>query len=165
MTKTAVIIDNLLNPDDLKNIQDKVESENTMPTYWYDISQQHDYFNLCHLLLITANNHYDLSDVIGYEFWGHKNTRPPGGWHYDKDEIAFHRDGIYKFPVCSIIYYPVIENLIGGELILNKDVITPRTNRLIIFKSGVYHYVNEFEGKRYSLLINPWTHKLTSVSE
>ena len=65
----------------------------------------------------------------------------------------------------SIVYYPIIDNMSGGELILEKDVVVPKVNRVVIFKPGMYHYVNEFEGTRYSMLINPWTYKLPTVSE
>lgn len=164
MSTTAVIIDDVLNQTDLDFIQNKIYG-NHLQNNWYEIWQDHEYQSFCHVMLNLANTYYDLSDVIGYEFWSHMNTRPPGGWHYDKDEIAYHKNKIYKFPVCSIVYYPIIDNVTGGELLLNKDVIVPKVNRAVIFKPKLYHYVNEFTGTRYSMLVNPWTTTLDSVTD
>ena len=65
------------------------------------------------------------------------------------------------FPVCSTIYYLAVSDLEGGRLIVEDDVITPKTNRLVIFPPGKYHTVENFKGNRISLLVNPWNHEIT----
>ena len=39
---------------------------------------------------------------------------------------------------------------------MEDDIITPKTNRMIIFAAGARHYVEDFSGHRVSMLINPW---------
>ena len=48
----------------------------------------------------------------------------------------------------------------GGELIVEDTIITPKENRVVIFGPGLIHKVNEFEGQRVSLSINPWNRLL-----
>jgi hypothetical protein len=86
------------------------------------------------------------------------------------------------FPLCSIVYYLQVEDLVNGELRISHnneiqlnstgtlyeevranrldhkidDIIIPKTNRAIMFSSGKFHTVNEFTGKRISMIINPW---------
>lgn len=110
-------------------------------TYWQSI------------LLNKASKVIDISTRIGFECWAHKTTKP--NWHVDKDEGT--RE--LKTPLCSIIYYPMIENLTGGKFLTNTETITPRTNRMIVFSPGIYHGVEEWTGVRFSVAINPWSHK------
>jgi hypothetical protein len=163
MIPTFIVIDNVFSSQDLINIQNKIKNNN-INYQWYGIAQDHIYSSLCYSLIGIAGQYYDISNVIGYEIWSHINSRPPGGWHYDKDENVFEQHKIYKFPICSIVYYPLIDNLVGGELLLEQDIISPKQNRLVIFKPHIYHYVNEFSGTRYSIVINPWTTELGIVS-
>ena len=65
-------------------------------------------------------------------------------------------EGILKFPLCSIVYYSCVKSLLGGRLYVEDDIITPKTNRMIIFAAGARHYVEDFSGHRVSMLINPW---------
>ena len=44
----------------------------------------------------------------------------------------------------------------GGELLLESDVITPKTNRMVIFASGMLHNVESFTGNRISMMVNAW---------
>ena len=86
------------------------------------------------------------------------------------------------FPLCSIVYYLQIEDLVNGELRISHndeiqlnstntlyeevranrldhkidDIIIPKTNRAVMFSPGKFHTVNEFTGKRISMIINPW---------
>ena len=64
-----------------------------------------------------------------------------------------------RFPICSLIFYVEVENLKGGQLKLEDDIITPKSNRLVIFDKGVQHSVETFEGIRRTYLINPWNRK------
>jgi len=125
---------------------------------WYDLKQDHIYKEFCLSILDIAGQYFDLSNTIGYEFWGHNGTKPD--WHYDKDEALFEQKGELDFPLCSTAYYLEASNIIGGQLIVENDMITPKTNRLAIFSPGKYHTVQPYKGKRVSLLVNPWSHPL-----
>lgn len=94
---------------------------------------------------------------MGLESWSHYQTKPE--WHYDKDEDLYNQTGILAFPICSIVYYPKIDLVSGGEFITEDVTIKPKNNRLIVFSSGVYHSVNDFKGERFSVIINPWENK------
>ena len=61
-----------------------------------------------------------------------------------------------RYPLCSIVYYSCVKSLLGGRLYVEDDIITPKTNRMIIFAAGARHYVEDFSGHRVSMLINPW---------
>lgn len=110
------------------------------------------------ILLAKARAVVDLSSMQGFECWAHRTTRP--GWHVDKDE------GMRELqtPLCSIVYYPCIENLTGGRFLTNTETVTPRTNRMIVFSPGIYHGVEEWSGTRFSVAINPWDHRPVSYS-
>ena len=137
------------------------ETEAHFPIKWYDLDTQHRYQKTCLALTKIVSEHYDLSTSIGYEFWIHHNTRPTE-WHIDKDEISMNEEGGLSCPLCSIVYYPLVEDVTGGRLCLldenlETDVtIVPKQNRLIVLPSGQRHYVEPFEGKRVSFIINPW---------
>ena len=152
----TIIIDNVLPTRD--NLTDLIDNK-INGVNWYNLQQDHLYKDFCTSILDITRNYYDLSDVIGYEFWGHNGTRT--GWHQDKDEALIYKTGKLKFPVCSTVYYLEVSDLKGGELIIDHDiVIKPKTNRLVIFPPAKFHGVNPFEGKRVSLLVNPWNHPL-----
>ena len=122
---------------------------------WIDKNDLPDCFKN---LVKFASKEFDLSNVAGYELWTHYNTKPE--WHYDKDEYLFHETGLMKFPICSIVYYPFVDSLIGGKFITEDIAITPKTNRGITFSSGVYHNVEPYNGQRFSLLLNAWNYKI-----
>ena len=84
---------------------------------------------------------------------------------YDKDEDFLKEKGVLHFPLCSMVYYPVVEDLQGGQLHLECDIITPKENRLVIFPPKTFHYVEPFTGKRVSLLINPWSKVLNKFTD
>jgi hypothetical protein len=126
---------------------------------WVDKENLPDLFKL---LIDDASKYFDLSTAVGYEWWTHKDgTRPPFNWHCDFDEKLFNDEGSFKFPLCSIIYYPTISNLQGGNFLTEDTVIEPKTNRAIYMAPGVLHNVDVINsGTRMSLLINVWTYKL-----
>ena len=127
---------------------------------WYPLEHEHKYKNFCIDILTIASRYFDFSKIVGYEFWGQNNTKP-NTWHYDKDEKLYDKERKLVFPVCSTIYYLAVSDLEGGRLIVEDDVITPKTNRLVIFPPGKYHTVENFKGNRISLLVNPWNHEIT----
>ena len=111
-------------------------------------------------IMDKANNYFDLSEMKYYEAWTHENTIP-GGMHYDKDELLY-AEGELKFPLCSTVFYAnVSDDIKGGKLLFEDGVtIEPKFNRLVIFSPGLRHGVEPFRGKRTSININSWEHKI-----
>ena len=130
---TSIILDNVLDETSIDKINIALGQSSSKST-WYNLNDNHIYDN--------------------YEFWTRDNTKPPE-WHQDKDE-KLADEGILKFPLCSIVYYSCVKSLLGGRLYVENDIITPKTNRMIIFAAGARHYVEDFSGHRVSMLINPW---------
>ncbi len=122
---------------------------------WYSLDEQHPFDNFCNSMIGVANQFINLDSCVGYEFWTQKNTRP-SKWHQDKDEQLNGNESILSFPLCSMVYYLIVENLEGGQLHVEDDIITPKTNRLVIFSPGKNHYVQPYTGTRISMLVNPW---------
>lgn len=139
---------------DSMKILDEIDQPN-INEKWYSLDEKHPFDNFCNSMVRVASQFTNLEDCIGYEFWTQKNTRP-SKWHYDKDEQLKHNENVVNFPLCSMVYYLIVENLDGGQLHVEDDIITPKTNRMIIFAAGTRHYVEDFSGHRVSMLINPW---------
>ena len=170
---STVILDDVIHRDSLKSLQSdnikalQAHNDNTGKTNfnekWYSLNEDHLFKDICTSFLQLASSYFDLSSCIGYEFWTQNNTRPSRR-HLDKDQQLLEEKGIYSFPLCSIIYYIFVDaNLVGGKLDIEDDIIiTPKTNRMIIFPPGRYHYVQPFQGQRVSLLINPWNKTLNN---
>lgn len=108
------------------------------------------------LLLKHAAKHFDLSNMVGSEYWAHYGTRPD--WHIDKDERLCETSGKIECPICSIVYYADIE-VTGGNFMTETATVKPITNRMIVFAPGLLHGVEPFTGKRLSVAVNPWAHK------
>ena len=158
MNNSILVFDDVLNnfsPSLLELINKPLESLD-----WYSLDHKHKYKDFCIEILTIASRYFDFSKIVGYEFWGQNNTKP-GTWHYDKDEKLYSKKKELVFPVCSTIFYLEVSDLVGGRLFVENDVITPRTNRLVLFPPGKYHTVEDFTGKRVSLLVNPWDHRIT----
>ena len=155
----TIIIDNVFDEDLIQDTLKKLGNNNIVED-WCDIDSNHNHKILCKSLLDECSKYYTLNDCIGYEFWTQNNSRP-SNWHYDKDEEFYNNTGNYKFPICSIILYLKINNLIGGLLHLEDTIITPKVNRMVIFPPGVFHYVEEFTGERTSFLVNPWNYNIS----
>jgi len=159
-----VIIDEAFSNESFNNFKDVVNTFLIINSeaMWCEVGVNEDPY--IRKLLHLASKYFDLSGVVGYEFWTHNNTIPIGdnddGWHKDRDELSYHVRKIFRFPVCSLVFYTEIKDLQGGELIVEDTIITPKENRLVIFSPGLLHKVNEFEGKRVSLSINPWNRLL-----
>ena len=126
---------------------------------WYSLDEAHIFKDFCIQMINVASNLYNLSTCKGYEFWSHNNTEPRG-WHIDQDEQLNGTTGQTRFPLCSMIYYLKIDNLRGGKLHIEDDIITPKTNRLVIFSPQLNHCVEPFMGDRIVLCVNPWHVKL-----
>lgn len=108
-------------------------------------------------ILRVVSKHVDLNSMVGCEYWAHLNTK--SGWHKDTDETKLYRDHVEAFPLCSIVYYPHIQNLSGGKLMFETASIHPQVNRLVVFAPGLPHCVENFSGERISIAVNPWVYK------
>lgn len=157
MNNSVLVFDNVLN--DISPELNSLLTETLVPLDWYPLNYQHEYKDFCIQMLNIASNYFDLSKTVGYEFWGHNGSKP--NWHYDKDEKLFDKEKKLVFPICSTVYYLEVSNLEGGKLLIEDDyIISPKTNRLVIFPPGKYHTVENYQGKRVSLLVNPWDHEI-----
>ena len=107
-------------------------------------------------ILEIARAHFDLAGVIGYEMW--RNTGNPGR-HIDKDEVLFEKERRLVLPQCSAVYYPLVEDLLGGEFYTDDVRYFPRTNRLVLFSPGTEHGVSAYTGTRLAVSLNPWRQK------
>ena len=135
------------------------ESGKNIPEKWYSLDEKHIFQDFCIQMINLSSQMYDLTSCVGYEFWTHYNTIPRN-WHIDKDEQLKIKTGQTRFPLCSMVYYVYVDELRGGKLHIEDDVITPKSNRLVIFSPGKYHCVEPFLGKRITLCVNPWSEKL-----
>ena len=155
------ILDDVLSESERQNILSHYESNNRSKNFeWFD-KEINDNINESHFIskfLKIAHRYIDLSNMIGFETWSHYNTNP--GWHLDKNETVYHSTGKIEFPLCSIVYYLSIENLIGGNFLTESETIKPKNNRLLIFSPGIYHSVESFIGTRLVIAISPWDHKV-----
>ena len=125
---------------------------------WLEKLEYHTNYAICSVILDIIGRHFKLTDMVGYDYWTHTNTKP--SWHQDKDEIAYTGKGISRFPICSSVYY-IKADCIGGQLKFENGVeVKPVKNRLVIFSKRLYHGVEEFTGTRVSVNINPWDTKL-----
>lgn len=113
------------------------------------------------LLLKQAARFFDLSNMIGSEYWAHYGTRPD--WHIDKDEKLFAMSGNLECPICSVVYYADVD-VVGGNFVTETISVKPVTNRMIVFSPGLVHGVEKYTGTRLSVAVNPWTHKPLSYS-
>lgn len=158
---TYVVIDDALSDDQNKLILQRFTSDvdnRPMPTAWRDYSQ----VSILHQLVDIARNYFDLSSMIGFEYWS-QNQSKPGDWHIDKDEMMFQETGVVSTPLCTIAYYPIVDIVSGGRFISKDLAITPKTNRLLMFDSTMEHMVEDYTGRRVSVLIAPWDRKVKDL--
>tara|TARA_R100001460_G_scaffold24949_4_gene50112 strand:- start:791 stop:1270 length:480 start_codon:yes stop_codon:yes gene_type:complete len=158
----VIILDDVIGESDFQKDALDILKDGNIEETWYNLNDQHHFDNFCTQFINVANQYLDLTSCIGYEFWTQNNTKPVD-WHYDKDE-RLSKDNVFSFPLCSIVYYLVVENLKGGQLLIEDDIITPRTDRMVIFSPGKLHTVQSFEGNRVSLLINPWDRDINTFT-
>ena len=155
-----IIIDDVVsNPSFQSDCIKLSETEKNISEKWYSLDEEHIFQNFCIQMINMASQMYDFTSCIGYEFWTRLNTCVEG-WHRDRDEKLYERENVLSYPLCTILYYPHVKNLTGGQLLLEDDIIMPRTNRMIIFSSGMSHNVRDFTGERTAMIINPRSKKL-----
>ena len=138
---------------------EKETNENNFKERWYSLDEEHVFQDFCIQMINVASNFFDLTSCKGYEFWSHNNTEPRG-WHIDQDEQLKGTTGQTRFPLCSMIYYVKIKDLKGGKLHIEDDIITPKSNRMVIFSPKLNHCVEPFMGERITLCVNPWSIQL-----
>ena len=156
-----IILDNALSPTTFSEF--KIDNFNGK-TKWFSVGEA----NIYNKLIEIAKEYFNFNNLVGYEVWTHSNTIPIGdnddGWHKDRDELSYHVRKLFRFPICSIVFYVKVKELKGGELVVEDTVIKPKENRLVIFGPGLIHKVNEFKGERISFNLNPWNRKLDKYS-
>lgn len=108
------------------------------------------------LLLKQAAKFFDLSRMVGSEYWAHYGTRPD--WHVDKDEKLYETSGNTAHPLCSLVYYADVD-VVGGDFMTETARVKPITNRMLVFAPGLLHGVEPFTGTRLSVAVNPWVNK------
>ena len=113
-------------------------------------------------IIKIARKYMDLEKVAGYEWWTQKNTYTQKGWHIDYDEGIMGTESVLKTPMFSMIYYPLVAHIEGGEFTLEDMKIPAKTNRLIILSADEVHTIGPYNidrATRWSFLMNPWTYK------
>lgn len=153
--KMLIVIDDFLSGVDRDNINKTFLNDGNMK--WtnskYNFIQDHCVFTI----LTEANKYYNLQNMVGYESWS--NYGNPISWHYDKDEYLWNTENVLKTPICSIVYYGIINNVKGGRFLTESEIITPKNNRLLIFSPCIFHSAEDYSGERLSIAINPWDYK------
>ena len=102
----------------------------------------------------------DISSSVGIEQWTHDASfYDLPELHFDKNEKLYQEKGELQFPLCSIIAYLKIIDLVGARLIIAEATpnIVPETGKVVLLKPGVLHGVNARQsGTRISININIW---------
>jgi len=151
-----VVLDDVLDAIDLDVVQKHFLIDENRHMHWVDSTFDGiaPFGSPVTKLLHICAKYVDISKMQGLEYWSHLGTRPD--WHIDKDELLAQRTGEIHTPICSIVYYAEVKNLIGGRFLTEFEMISPKTNRLIIFSPNLLHGVEPYEGYRMSVAINPW---------
>ena len=123
--------------------------------FWYNQKYDELMFPYLKELLEVCSSYINLSSMVGYEM--HHNYSDYSTYHVDKDELLYTETGELRYPIISMVYYPLIQEMEGGIFYTGESFITPTTNSLIIFSSDLYHGVKPVtNGTRLSVGINPW---------
>jgi len=155
-------IDKFFSEDEIK----KIYKEKTFVPFtskWYDLPIS----NFYHTRLFEEVKEFtDISSAIGFEQWTHDASfYDLPEWHYDKDEKMYQDTGVLNFPICSIILYLKVKDLVGANLAIKNTIeITPETGKVVFLAPGVLHGVTKYEsGSRLSLNINLWNRHVNEV--
>lgn len=156
-----VVIDNVLPEDKRLAVKDYFSFQpKEATTYWH--GGKINYFlednSPLSDLVKHAAKFIDVNNMVGSEYWTHYGTKPD--WHVDKDEKKLAKTGEISLPLCVVVYYPIVENLLGGKFMTRTEVITPKTNRAIIMSSDIEHMVEDYSGNRMSVAVNIWDYVL-----
>lgn len=148
-----VVLDDVFDPDVHREFVDALPDLPTRDT-WFEAGSH----ALTERILAVVRRFVDLSGMGGYEM--HVNTHSPYR-HHDKDEVLYETQGVFSYPMCGIAYYPVLRDLIAGELMFPEDGVTvqPVVNRLVLFSPELLHEGVPHRGTRVSIGVNPWVQK------
>lgn len=152
-----IVLDNVLSVDDMHKMRVFFgNSSDNRKMQWADgdIAAIHEAHSPLTQLVQVASKYVDINSMTGIEFWSHFGTKPD--WHKDRDEKLAATTGEDKYPLCSIVYYAHIDNLIGGRFMTETEILVPRNNRMLIFSPGIMHAVEDYQGTRLSVSVNPW---------
>ena len=152
-----VVIDDFFSKNDHAEIVNQHES-NQFPDH--DTYFDRDQHAFVEEIITTSRRYIDYDEHIGYEMHVNNGKLNP---HRDKDQKLFWETQEQVFPLVGLVYYIKAPSF-GGELVFPEDgaTVSPKDRRLIIFERHMLHYVNEYEGERISLGINPWDHVPTA---
>ena len=157
---SSVCISNYFLPDETERLLHILDFENTEKT-WY----QFDNLSFYHEKLLSGlpKGLCDLSKAVGIEQWTHNHNNIPG-MHYDKDEDLFHKTKEVRFPLCSIILYVKVENLLGAKLyVQGESTIVPETGKVVYLQSGILHGVlKHIAGTRLTVNLNIWDYDINN---
>ena len=136
---------------------------------WADIDADNMVKGHVSVLYCMCRKYIDLSRTVGYEMWVNSSTSYTQNsmldWHTDADDLCAVMTGKLELPLCSLVYYPLVNLENGGELSFRDGTqITPERNLLVLFESGLEHRVEPYKGDRTSIAINFWDHKLEGYS-
>ena len=161
MNKKIIVLDDVLSLDFVVDFSDiHFNNAPIEPIRWVDKGNQPLYITE---LIKIAENYFDLTKAIGYEWWTQNNNYTNKEWHYDTGVS----NNALKTPLCSIIYYPLIAHLNGGYFCTEDININPKPNRIIIMAPKTMHKIEAYNGEgatRWSFLINPWEFKLENAT-
>jgi hypothetical protein len=137
----------------------KYDGVNSARNKWIDVGDfDKQKFPLTKIINL-AKEKFDLSSMAGVECWAHYGVTV--GEHVDKDERCWTDTGIILTPLCSIVYYADIQNLVGGRFLSTIGNVVPKTNSLIMFPPRLMHAVEPMtSGVRNIIAINPWSYKV-----
>jgi len=155
MQNKLLVSDNILDDDEIVQTLDFFKNLTDGKYVWVDKDQPVPF--PIEKIISVASTVFDLSSMVGCECWSHVNTRSKR--HVDIDDELWEKTGEVKYPLCSIVYYPLVKDLVGGEFITKSFQVKPVTNRMIVFSKSVTHEVADFVGERVACAINPWSYK------
>lgn len=135
--------------------------------------------------LVTRLQPFLQCEAEGYEWWSNYDNMLH--WHMDKDETLHDDTGQLRTPLWSTLLYTEVSiRGRGGELALLADaaqpapysseltvdevpqkchIVSPKTNRLVVFGPGIMHRINPFHGSRASLPMNVWDTTPTGIQK
>ena len=153
-TNKFLILDNVLSKEEIDNIL--FQNSHFKNSTLYSL----DEINFLKPLINIASKYYNFNKCLGYEVWSHANSQPKG-WFVEKDD-TLPDNKKFKYPICSILYYLIADDVDGGELNLeNEIVIPPQNNRLVLFDPGFMQMFNlQYSGSLITIHINPWDKKI-----
>lgn len=105
--------------------------------------------------------------IAGFEYWSGVNRNNTYlQTHRDRDEKLFEDTGENVYPLVGSVYYPLIDSLEGGELVIyQKEIdsepfekLPPVQNRIVFFDSGhLWHKICKVtSGTRVHFAVNVW---------